>query len=150
MLRMYSSFIRPHLEYAMASWDPFLKKDIELLENVQKFALRVCTKQWDADYSTLLETSGMPSLESRRVNAKLCHLYKIVNGSTFHPDAPTLGRVLHYPSRTVHNRAIIPIQCRSLQFQSSFFPSSIAAWNSLPPETASLPTIASFKRAIVK
>ena len=60
----------------MAAWDPFLEKDIELLlENVQKFALRVCTKQWDAVYSTLLETSGMPSLESRRVNAKLCHLY---------------------------------------------------------------------------
>ena len=83
MLRMYS-FIRPHLEHAMASWDSFLKKDIELLKNVQKFALRVCTKQWDVNYSTLLETSGMLSLESRRVNAKLCHLYKIVNGNTFH------------------------------------------------------------------
>ena len=27
-------------------WDPFLQKDIELLESVQKFAVRVCTKRW--------------------------------------------------------------------------------------------------------
>ena len=26
MLRLYVSFIRPHLEYAAAAWDPFLKK----------------------------------------------------------------------------------------------------------------------------
>ena len=26
LLRLYTSFIRPHLEYATAAWDPFLKK----------------------------------------------------------------------------------------------------------------------------
>ena len=145
MLRMYSSFIRPHLEYAMAAWDPFLKKDVE---NVQKFALRVCTKSLDANYSSLLEMSGLPSLESRRVNAKLCNLYKIINGLTYHPDAPILDRVLPYPSRSVHGRAIVPLQCHSLQYQNSFFPSSIAEWNSLPPDVVSIPTLPSFKRAI--
>ena len=44
MLRLYVSFIRPHLEYAAAAWDPFLKKDIELIEDVQKLALKVCLK----------------------------------------------------------------------------------------------------------
>ena len=62
LLRLYTSFIRPHLEYAAAAWDPFLKKDIALLEDVQKFALRVCTKSWDTSYSDLLLTSHLPSL----------------------------------------------------------------------------------------
>jgi hypothetical protein len=44
MLKLYSSFIRPHVEHVTAIWDPFLKKDIELLEGVQKFDLKVCTK----------------------------------------------------------------------------------------------------------
>ena len=148
MLRMYSSFMRPHLEYAMAAWDPFLKKDIELIENVQKFAMRVCIKSWDANYSSLLEISGLPSLETRRINAKLCQLYKIINDLTFYPGAPLLDKVLHYPSRTVHTRAIVPLQCHSLQYQNSFFPSTIAAWNSLPPDTVSSPTLLSFKRAL--
>ena len=54
LLKLYTSYIRPHLEYAAISWDPYLKKDIALLEDVQKFALKVCTKSWDQDYSTLL------------------------------------------------------------------------------------------------
>ena len=52
--QLYTSFIRPHLEYACIAWDPFLKKDITALEDVQKFALRLCTKSWDQDYQTLL------------------------------------------------------------------------------------------------
>jgi len=27
-------------------WDPFLHIDIELLESMQKFAVKVCTKHW--------------------------------------------------------------------------------------------------------
>ena len=121
MLRLYSSFIRPHLEYATAAWDPFLKKDIELIENVQKFALRVCTKSWDTNYSNLLETSHLPSLQSRRLHMKLCNLFKIISGLTFHPNAPIVNRVLHYPSRTAHSQAIVPLQCQTLQFQTHSF-----------------------------
>lgn len=89
-------------------WDPILKKDIELIENIQNFTLKVCTKSWDANYSSSLETSGLPSLESRKVSAKLCSLYKIINGLTFCPGAPVQDRVLCYSSRTVHSRAIVP------------------------------------------
>ena len=37
-----------YLEYARQIWDPHLIKDIHGLKSVQKFALRVCTKQWAA------------------------------------------------------------------------------------------------------
>ena len=33
------SMVRPHVEYAAAVWSPHLKKDIALIEGVQKFAL---------------------------------------------------------------------------------------------------------------
>ena len=38
---IYQSLIRPHLEYACSVWDPHLKKDIERLEGVQKFGMKV-------------------------------------------------------------------------------------------------------------
>ena len=50
MLKLYTSFIRPHLEYVCTAWDPFLKKDVNVLEDVKEFALRVCTKSWDLTY----------------------------------------------------------------------------------------------------
>ena len=39
LLKLYCSFIRPHLEYAAIVWNPALKEDVESLKNVQKFAL---------------------------------------------------------------------------------------------------------------
>ena len=39
--QLYVSNIRPHLEYACQVWDPYLQKDIDKLELVQKFALQV-------------------------------------------------------------------------------------------------------------
>ena len=68
LLNLYTSFIRPHLEYAAIAWDPFLKKDITALESVQKFALKVCTKSWDISYESLLSKSHLPSLEARRAS----------------------------------------------------------------------------------
>ena len=148
LLKLYAAFIRPHLEYAAAVWDPFLKKDIDLIEDVQKFALKVCLKSRKANYDELLELSYLSTLQARRQVAKLCHLYKIINHKTFFPNAPTQARVLTYSSRTVHPKALIPLQAHSSQYLQSFFPSAIAAWNSLPPDTASAPSISSFKFAL--
>jgi len=47
LLKLYTSLIRPHVEYAAPVWDPSTVQDIQYLESVQKFALRVSSKQWD-------------------------------------------------------------------------------------------------------
>ena len=38
---LYVSLIRPHLEYAVPVWNPYLRKDIEKIENVQHRATRL-------------------------------------------------------------------------------------------------------------
>ena len=58
LLQLYISFIRPHLEYCSAVWDPYL---VELLEKTQKFRLKVCLKDWSSDYSSLLSTANIPT-----------------------------------------------------------------------------------------
>ena len=52
--KLYLTLVRPLLEYACQVWHPHLVRDIAKLERVQKLALRLCTKQWTLDYSTLL------------------------------------------------------------------------------------------------
>ena len=73
------SLVRPHLEYGCHVWDPNLQKDKRLLENVQKFALRICAKQWDLGYDTLMINFNVPSLQNRKLYDKLCTIYKIVH-----------------------------------------------------------------------
>ena len=53
--QLYLSLVRPHLDYAAQVWDPHLQKDINTLESVQKFGLKLCSKQWDTGYHELLE-----------------------------------------------------------------------------------------------
>jgi len=36
ILQLYKSLIRPRLEYHIQAWRPYLKKDINVLERVQK------------------------------------------------------------------------------------------------------------------
>ena len=50
-------------------------KDITKLENVQKFAMKMCPKQWGMDYQDLLELSQVPALQNRRLYLQLCTIY---------------------------------------------------------------------------
>ena len=56
-----------------------------LLENVQLFALRIATKPWSEQYSTLTSRFQLPTLSSHRSYHKLLCTYKFVNGYSFCP-----------------------------------------------------------------
>jgi len=43
--QLYLSLFWPHLDYAAQIWDPHLQCDINSLESMQRFALKVCSKQ---------------------------------------------------------------------------------------------------------
>ena len=66
MLQLYKSLIHPHLEYASQVWDPHLLKDVNNLEKTQKFALRVCQKNWSTSYQDLLTSPNIPTLSDSR------------------------------------------------------------------------------------
>lgn len=54
-------YLQPHLEYVSSIWHPHFKKHRMQLENVQKFALKICTKRWHISYSELLMYADIPS-----------------------------------------------------------------------------------------
>ena len=72
LFQMYLALVRPHTEYASQVWDPHLQKDIDQLECVQKFALRMCAKQWDLGYAELLNHFKVLSLGDHRNCLSLC------------------------------------------------------------------------------
>ena len=82
--------VRPHTEYASQVWNPHLQKDIE---RVQKFALRMCAKQWDLGYAELLNLFNVPSLMHRRKYLNLCTMYKIVHNLVYFPHGVFVPRI---------------------------------------------------------
>ena len=36
LVPLYQTFVRPQLEYSVAAWSPWMRKDIDVLEKVQK------------------------------------------------------------------------------------------------------------------
>ena len=123
LLKLYLSFVRPRLEYSSAAWSPYLKGEIEIIEKVQKYALKVCMKSWDSSYEYLLKMTSLPSMQCRRLQVSLCHLYKIIYGLTDFPDAPTTRQKFHYNSRSSTAGAIMVPHFRTSSHQHSFSPS---------------------------
>ena len=67
------------IEYASQVWDPYLLKDIKKIEDVQKFALRICSGQYQESYENLLTMFQIPTLANRRLYLYLCMFFNIVN-----------------------------------------------------------------------
>ena len=57
MRQLYISNVRSHLEYAAPVWDPHFQYLLQQLKKVQKLSLKMCTKNWKADYEMLLTES---------------------------------------------------------------------------------------------
>ena len=65
-LKLFCTYVRPHLEYCVAAWSPWTEGDKNVLENVQKRAIKIVTKFKGKTYEERLAEAGMVTLEARR------------------------------------------------------------------------------------
>ena len=95
---LYTSIVRPHLEYASSVWKSLLQKEIDELEKVQKRATRIPTDAYKLKYEDRLKMWDLTNLEERRKRGDLIQMYKEVNGlekinwhtgPSFAPDSQT-------------------------------------------------------------
>ena len=81
LVQLFKVFVRPHLEYAVQAWSPYLTKDIEILEKVQKRMVRQI-QGIHGTYEEKLSILGLTSLQARRERGDCITAFKMLKGLT--------------------------------------------------------------------
>jgi hypothetical protein len=141
---MYLTYVRPLLEANSCVWSPNQIKDINSIDNLQRYFTRRISNFRGLTYPQRLLVLKLKTLESRRWFFDMIQTYKIIHGL----DVLQFDDFFEYCNngRTRgHSFKLTVPKCKKNLRLYSFAVRAVNCWNSLPEETVSSPTLARFK-----
>ena len=159
LVPLFKSLVRPKLEFAVASWNPWLTKDIDCLEKVQRRMIKSLSNVRGSTYEERLMDVGLTSLAERRQRGDMMETYKSLNGVSnvkkedwfnFPDDGRANTRSNTVIGKDGEERRSIVIERERAKLDvraNSFRIRAAKRWNELPDEVRSAKSLNAFKNA---
>jgi hypothetical protein len=146
--RIYTTMIRPIIEYGDIVYDNLTISQSEKLEQLQRRAALICTGGYKhTEHRVLLNELGWDTLKNRRKSHRLNAYYKMIHTQSPEHIIPHLPTTVSSQSNyNLRNRDnLTPRFTRLHSSLKSFFPNTTRDWNNLPMETRQSDSIGIFK-----
>ena len=77
-LQLFKTLIRSIIDYGIVVWYPSTRKNIQLIENIQKRATKIVPELKDLPYEQRLSMLNLPTLLYRRQRFDLIQIFTII------------------------------------------------------------------------
>ena len=143
---LYTTYVRPKLEYNTCIWSPQLLKDIDKIESVQIRFTKSLPGTSSLNYLDCLALTKLKSLEERPISFDQILVYKIIHGLID----------LKFEDFFSFNRNVtrghsykLNIQYARVNYRKFFFANRVVhIWNNLPSDLVEKTSLGAFKKGI--
>ena len=147
MLFLWTTHVRPVIEYGSCIWNTGYHTDLSLLEKVQRKWTKQISGLDNLSYPERLRSLNLYSVQGRLLRADLIQYWKVLNNkSCIHHDhlftTNNLTRTRGHSLKLFHPQVTTDIRKRAFSVRC------IQQWNRLPQETVSAISLASFKHQL--
>ena len=149
IIPLYKAIVRPHLEYCIQAWNPHLRKDVDMLEKIQRRATKLIPELRDLTYEERLKECGLTTLETRRLRGDQIEVFKILNGYE-NIDSNIFFEIKESKITRGHNYTLVKKQSRLYVRKFSFSQRTINIWNNVSTDCVHASSVNMFKNKIDK
>lgn len=148
-LLLYTTYIRPQLEYASSVWDPGHVTLIHSLEAIQNRSARFILNNYQrtASITNMKAFLHLPLLSTRRKISRLCLFHKTFYHNTYLRSL-WVQPPSYISSRLNHRQKVHLPHCNTVSYSHSFIPQTSKEWNYLPASLTCITDTDNFKLAV--